>query len=182
MSKWKKVGEFLKDNKEEGLALVGSLLTGNVPGAISAGAGMLAQATGRADPDDILDSLQTDPETLVRLKEIAANRQAEIHRHFEEQERLKLEDAQKEHAETQTTIRAGDGSDDAFVRYTRPGQSWVSLFFAMVYTVKAEAPDVYVLMAFLTLPFAYAGLRQFGKWKDSDSMLKAVIGARGKKT
>lgn len=37
MSDWGKVGGWLKDNAGTGAALVGSLLTGNAPGAIAAG-------------------------------------------------------------------------------------------------------------------------------------------------
>ena len=34
---WSDVGSWLKDNAGTGAALVGSLLTGNVPGAVAAG-------------------------------------------------------------------------------------------------------------------------------------------------
>jgi len=82
-------------------------------------------------------------------------------------ERLRLEDAQKEQEQTQTTIRTGDTAEDPFVRRTRPAQSWVSLLAALFYVFITQSPDITILMALLTLPWAYAGLRQVGKGVDS---------------
>lgn len=169
---WGKVGEFLKQNGGKGLALVGSLVTGNVPGALALGASMVAQATGTDDPEVALQELQANPETLVRLRELALEKDKEINRHIEEKMRLEFEDEQKAHEITQSTIQAGDKADDKFVRYTRPGQSWISLFAALVYAFTSSEPDVYVLGLLLTLPFTYAGLRQAGKWKDADVLTK----------
>ena len=77
--------------------------------------------------------------------------------------KIRLEDEQVEHKETQATIRNGDNSQYWFVRFTRPGQSWASLIAAFVYVFIAENTDIYVLIALLTLPWTYAGLRQVGK-------------------
>lgn len=63
---WKEVGQWLKDNAPSGAALVGSLLTGNVPGAVAAGVSLVASATGSTDPAQSLKQLQNDPATLVR--------------------------------------------------------------------------------------------------------------------
>lgn len=170
--KWEKVGSFLKDNAASGLALVGSLMTGNAPAAIAMGASMVAKATGTDDPDQALAALQGDPQTIARLKEIANERDAEINRHIEAQELMRLEDQQSSHQETQKTVRAGDATEDKVVRYTRPGQSWVSLLAAITYAFTAAEPDPYLLGLFLTLPFTYAGLREAGKWKVTDTLSK----------
>ena len=81
--------------------------------------------------------------------------------------RLELEDAQAQHQTTQQTIQNSDNSQYAFVRNTRPGQSWVSLIAAIAYVFINDQPDVMILGALLTLPWAYAGLRQVGKGVNS---------------
>jgi hypothetical protein len=60
--KWSKVGGWLKDNAGTGTALIGSLLTGNVPGAIAAGVSLVSGATGSNDPSEVLAQLQGNPE------------------------------------------------------------------------------------------------------------------------
>lgn len=174
---WSSVGGWIKENAGTGAALVGSLLTGNVPGAVAAGVSLVSGATGTDDPEKALQELQSNPDAMVKLKELAYQNDASIRQHIENMKRLELEDAQKQHHETQETIRAGDRAEDAFVRRTRPGQSWVSLFAAIAYVFVNESPDVYILGALLTLPWAYAGLRQIGKGVDS---LAGAISLKGK--
>lgn len=164
---WSDVGRWLKSNAGTGAALVGSLLTGNVPGAVAAGVSLVSGATGTDDPVKALQAMQTDPAALVRLKEIAAQNEADIRRHIETMERQRLEDAQKGHAETQATIRNADRAEDPFVRRTRPGQSWVSLAAAIAYAFTADPVDPYILGLLLALPWSYAGLRQIGKGVDA---------------
>lgn len=167
---WRKVGQWVKENAGTGAALVGSLLTGNVSGAVAAGVSLVAGATGTDDPAQALETLQTDPQTLVRLKELYYQNENEVRRHLESIKRLELEDLQSEHKTTQTTIIAGDQAEDKFVRRTRPAQSWCSLIAAFVYVLYTTSAginaDLTVLMALLALPWAYAGLRQIGKGID----------------
>lgn len=167
MSKWSEVGNWLKDNAVSGAALVGSLLTGNAGGAVAAGAALVASATGSDDPARVLLALKNDPTTMVKLQELANANEDSIRRHLEAMEAYKLEDLQREHQETQETIRSGDNSNDLFVRRTRPGQSWISLFAAIAYVFYVPTPDLWVLGALLTLPLSYAGLRQIGKGMDA---------------
>lgn len=171
---WKDVGSWLKDNAGAGAALVGSLLTGNAPGAVAAGVSLVTGATGEATPERVLASLQTDPATVVRLRELASQDEASVREHIRAMTELELKDAQAEHAETQDTIRAGDIAADRFVRWTRPGQSWLSLTAALAYVFHTPAPSVDVVMLLLTLPWAYAGLRQFGKWADVRASVQAA--------
>ena len=130
---WSTVGQWIKDNAGAGAALVGSLIVGDVPAAVSAGIALVSTATGHHAPQEALNALQNDPATLIRLKELAIQEQAAIRSHLEIMTRLDLEDQQAEHQTTQETIRAGDQAEDVFVRRTRPGQSWLSLFAAIVY-------------------------------------------------
>lgn len=159
---WQDVGSWIKDNAGAGAALVGSLLTGNVPGAVAAGVSIVSGATGTNDPAEALIALQQDPAACVRLKEIAAQDAHSIRQHIEQMERLRLEDDQARHAETQETIREGDKSDDWFTRRTRPAMAWVCLIAALAY-VYTGGEDVTVLGVLLALPWAYCGLRMFDK-------------------
>ncbi|MBB68002.1 MAG: hypothetical protein CMP19_10780 [Rickettsiales bacterium] len=166
---WSDVGSFLKQNQKGVAGLVGSLLTGNVVGAVSAGASMVAQATGTTDPDKALSTLQDNPEAMLRLEEIAAYREAEVNRHIESTLKIELEhkeadyqDAQSSHSETQKTIRNGDNAEGV-LKYIRPSHATVSLIAAVYYGIFTDSPDIMVLGAFLTLPFTYAGLREIGK-------------------
>jgi len=170
---WSNVGEWLKDNAGSGAALVGSLLTGNVPGAVAAGVALVSGATGTTDPAKALQSLQTDPSTVIRLRELAVQDEASIREHVRAMTEAELKDRQSEQHETQETIRSGDNAEDPFIRRTRPAQSWFSLIAALFYALRFDSPDPYILGLLLTLPWTYAGLRQVGKGID-------VISARKK--
>lgn len=168
---WNKVGEWLKGNAGTGASLVGSLLTGNVPGAVAAGIALVSSATGTTDAAEALRSLQQDPATVVRLRELAIQDEASIREHIRAMSEMTLKDAQASHETTQKTIQSGDNAEDVVVRRTRPLQSWLSLIGALAYvgysTVQDKAVEEVVLGLLLTLPWAYAGLRQIGKGIES---------------
>lgn len=181
--KWSDVGEWLKGNAGTGAALVGSLLTGNIPGAVAAGVALATGATGEGDAGKVLERLQTDPATVIRLRELALQEEASIREHIRAMTELQLKDNQAEQEQTQLTIRAGDAAEDPFVRRTRPGQSWLSLAAALAYvgygTIATKTIDVTVLGLLLTLPWAYAGLRQIGK--GVESYTAAIAAPKGSK-
>ncbi|VEL96986.1 hypothetical protein ALT761_01985 [Alteromonas sp. 76-1] len=159
---WSNVGDYLKGNTTGVTSLVGSLLTGNVLGAVSAGASMVASATGTTDPEQALLELKGTPGTMLKLEEIALQREAEVNRHIESVMKLELDDQQRSHSETQATIRNGDNAQ-GIVKYVRPSHATVSLIAAVYYGLFTISPDILVLSAFLTLPFTYAGLRAYDK-------------------
>ena len=167
---WTDIGQWLKSNAGTGTALVGSLLTGNVPSAVALGVSLVTSATGKGNVKEALEALQTSPESLVKLKELYYKEEESIRKHIQEMTRVDLEDKQKSHEQTQLTIRSGDNSEDWFVRRTRPAQSWLSLVFALWYVETATVVDPYILGLLLTLPFTYAGLRQIGKWSTDKLM------------
>lgn len=171
---WKQVGDWIKGNAGSGAALVGSLLTGNLPAAVAAGISIVSSATGTDDPALSLQALQADPEIVVRLRDLAYQNEASIREHLRAIKQMELEDEQARHHETQETIRAGDRAEDRFVRWTRPGQSWLSLTCAIAYVFTYDAPDYTILGMMLALPWAYAGLRQVGKGFDSIVLKKKV--------
>jgi hypothetical protein len=164
---WSKVGEWLRSNAGPGAALVGSLMTANVPGAMAAGIAMVSSATGTASPDAALQTLQSDPSTVIRLRELAIQDEASVREHIRLIAKQELDDAQAEQKETQETIRTGDTAEDVVVRRTRPLQSWLSLLAALGYVFAKPDPNIEVLMLLLALPWAYAGLRQIGKGIES---------------
>lgn len=171
---WDTVGQWLKDNAAPGAALVGSLLTGNVPGAVAAGVALVSSATGTTDPTAALQSLQADQGVMVRLRELANEEQASIRQHIRDMHALNLQDVQAEHKTTQQTIQSGDNAEDPLVRRTRPLQSWLSLIGALMYVFWIGAPSTEVLMALLALPWTYAGLRQIGKGVDAFAAAKVA--------
>jgi len=175
---WSKVGEWVSQNAGTGAALVGSLITGNVPGAVAAGISLVSSATGTNDPGKALQALQNDPATVIRLRELAVQEEANIREHIRAMAAAQMADAQAEQHETQETIRSGDNADDVFVRRTRPGQSWVSLLAALAYIGYGagadKAIDATIVTLLLTLPWAYAGLRQIGKGFDSFTAARAA--------
>lgn len=164
---WSKVGDWLKGNAGTGASLVGSLLTGNIPGAVAAGVALVSSATGTNDAAAALQALQQDPATLVKLRELALQDEASIREHIRAMAKMELDDAQAAHHETQETIRNGDNSDDIVAKRTRPVQSTLSLLAAIAYVFMRDDPSFEILALLLALPWAYAGLRQIGKGIDS---------------
>ena len=139
MSAWGRVGTWLKDNAGTGAALVGSLLTGNVHGAVAAGISLVSSATGEADPDKALAVLQRDPGSLLKLRELAVAEAASIREHIRLMEEQRLKDEQAAHREQQETIRSGDNASDEYVRHTRPRMARQSWYVTAAYVVGFEA-------------------------------------------
>lgn len=104
---WNEVGDWLKTNGGAGAALVGSLLAGNLPGAVAAGVSLVTTATGQATPDAALSQLQREPGTLLRLRELAVQDEASIREHIRAMEAARLADvadARKREAATGDTL------------------------------------------------------------------------------
>lgn len=136
---WSTVGSWLKENAGTGAALVGSLLTGNVPGAVAAGVALVSSATGEAEPGKALATLQAEPATMLRLRELALQEEASIREHIRLMEEVRLQDEQAAHREQQETIRSGDNSGDEYVRHTRPKMARQSWYVTAAYVVGFEA-------------------------------------------
>jgi hypothetical protein len=133
------------------------------------GLGLLADAViakGRNVVEEKL-GVQIPDEPSALTPEKIAELQIAMRAHERDLLALINADRQAEHRETQETVRAGDRAEDAFVRRTRPGQSWVSLFAALAYVFASTEIDPTILGLLLTLPWAYAGLRQIGKGVDA---------------
>jgi hypothetical protein len=161
---WTDVGDWLKKNAGTGAALVGSLITGNVPGAVAAGVALVSSATGTTDPAQALLSLQNDPATVVRLRELAVQEESSIREHIREMTAIELADKQAEHNETQRTIRAADKLKGG-IQWVRPSHATVSLVAAIFYAFEPN-PSFEILAALLALPVGYSGLRQLGKFHE----------------
>jgi len=175
---WSGVGSWIKDNAGTGTALVGSLLTGNVPGALAAGISLVSGATGTDDPAKALQILQGDSETMLKLKKMYYENEASVRNHLAEVKKLELEDAQKAHSEQQTTIREGDKATDEYVRRTRPTmarQSWYGTLFYVIGTEFAmfwgvgSGASMELAMVLLAPAGAYMGFRTWDKHHESKS-------------
>lgn len=170
---WKKVGHWLKEHGTGLVGLAGAVATGNVPAGVAAVASMIGEATGETDPIKALVKLQADPATLVKLEEIAKRDEADIRLHHRELLRFELEDAQKEHTETQTTIRTGDTAEDPYVRHTRPlmaRQSWYATMgyvtgmeLLRAFEVVTSGASLELAMVLVAPAGAYIGFRTWDK-------------------
>lgn len=174
--KWSDVGNWLKKNAGKGAQLVGSLVTGNVPGAIAAGVSLINGATGTDDPAEALATLQTDPQSMIKLRELYYANEQSVRAHLETMRRLELENEQAEHSETQQTIRAGDAALDERIRWVRPQmakQSWVAtigycLGCFGVQAIAGENLFDWMIATFLSSPaWAYLGLRTGDKFAEA---------------
>lgn len=172
---WSDVGSWLKENAGSGAALVGSLLTGNVPGAVAAGVALVGSATGTNDPAKALAALQTDPATVVKLKELSVQEETSIREHVRAMEEMRLKDEQAAHEQQQLTIRGGDVAEDEYVRHTRPMMARQSWYATMAYVIGFEglkALDVFkvgaswdLAMIIIAPAAAYLGFRSLDKFR-----------------
>lgn len=173
--KWSDVGDWLKRNAGPGAALVGSLLTGNIPGAVSAGISLVSSATGTTEPDLAIQHLQANPEAMVKLKELAYREADSIRAHIQAMEEARLKDEQAAHEQQQETIRSGDNAQDEYVRQTRPmmaRQSWYATAGYIICFEAAKAIDLVKTGAVMELAMvlmapaaAYLGFRSLDKRK-----------------
>lgn len=176
---WSDVGSWLKENAGSGAALVGSLLTGNVPGAVAAGVALVSSATGSADPAKALAALQTDPATVLKLRELAVQEEASIREHIRSMEEMRLKDEQAAHEQQQETIRGGDKAEDEYVRHTRPmmaRQSWYATTFYVIAFEGLKAAEVFkvgaswdLAMIIIAPAAAYLGFRSLDKFTKKTS-------------
>jgi len=174
---WEKVGDWLKTNAGTGAALVGSLLTGNVPGAVAAGISLVTGATGEATPDRVLAALQSDPGSMLKLRELAVQEQDSIRQHIRTLEEMRLQDEQAAHQQQQETIRSGDNAEDEYVRHTRPRMARQSWYVTAAYVIGFEAAKAaaltttganWELAMLLGAPAAaYLGFRTVDKFNES---------------
>jgi hypothetical protein len=172
---WSEVGSWLKNNAGTGAALVGSLLTGNAPGAIAAGVALVSSATGTTDAAKALAALQSDPATMIRLKELSVQDDASIRDHIRSMTEMELKDKQFEQEQQQLTIRSGDTAEDPYVRQTRPmmaRQSWYATVFYIIGFEGCKAMKFFdiganwdLAMILLAPAAAYLGFRSLDKFK-----------------
>ena len=163
MSTWSKVGDWIKDNAGNGASLVGSLLTGNVLGAVSAGVALVSGATGTDNPALALQELTTNPDAMVKLKELYYKNEDSIRKHIETIHLAELEDRQKEHETTAKVIVEGQKvATGWFEKTSRPMMAWASMIFSGYYVIQGNA-DFAMLGIVIAPCFAWMGLRSIDK-------------------
>ena len=165
---WSDVGGWIKENAGNGAALVGSLLTGNVAGAVAAGVSMVSGVTGTTNPEKALKVLQADPKLLIELERVKNERAQEINRHIETIALAEIEDKQKEHETTAKVIVEGQKVATGWLeKNSRPLMAWCSLGFTFWYLGYALVEDVTVSEIGLIVAsggyFAWMGLRSLDK-------------------
>jgi len=156
---WDDVGSWVKNN---GLSLVGALLTGGTSAAVATGISMIQSATGESEPEKAMVALRGNPEAVIKLKELTLLDEDNIRNNLRAIKEIELNDKQKQHEQTQTTIRNGDNAK-GLIKWVRPSHATLSLAYAMFYASTAKVVDPVVLGLFLALPFAYGGLRTMDK-------------------
>lgn len=162
---WSKVGDWIKDNAGSGAALVGSLLTGNVPGAIAAGVSMVSGVTGTTDPDKALAALQGSPDLMIELELVRNARDAEINRHIETMALAELADKKSEHETTANVIVEGQKVATHWIeKSVRPMMAIASMVFSGFYAM-SDKPDMAILLIIIGPCFAWMGLRTIDKVK-----------------
>ncbi|AYV12976.1 hypothetical protein [Shewanella algae] len=112
---------------------------------------LVGEVAVAADPHDALrQSLtQLPPAQILRLQEIADAAETARHR------------------ETQLTIRAGDSSEDEFVRRARPLAALLCVIGTLVYVIASQLSginiDIELVLLLLSPALVYMGLREQGK-------------------
>lgn len=156
---WGSVGSWVKEN---GLPLVGALLTGGTSSAIATGISMIQSATGESEPEKALLSLRNNPDAMLKLKELTVKDDENIRHHLQEMNRMKLKDKQLAHEQTQLTHRNSDNAEGG-IKWNRPLQAWYMLLVSTAYLFIANTIQWEILTVLLAIPFGYNGLRSIDK-------------------
>jgi len=165
---WSDVGGWIKDNAGTGASLVGSLLTGNIAGAVAAGVSLVSGATGTDNPALALQELTNNPDAMVKLKELYYKNEDSVRKHIETIHLADLEDKQKEHETTAKVIVEGQKvATGWFEKNSRPMMAWVSLLSTIAYAFvglnKGTATDLLTIGVLSGGYFAWMGLRSIDK-------------------
>lgn len=114
---------------------------------------------------ELADMLSRLPKAdFVEMEKIKIQLEKEITRRQE----LAYTDIQKEHEQSQLTIRQGDEADDQYVRHTRPKLARQSWYISGLYVLglsalqaygKGNGPNIEMTALLLSPAWAYLGLR-----------------------
>lgn len=157
--------------------LLGTALLG--PGTGTAVGAMIASVLGvDNDPEQILEKLKTDPDALVKLKQLEYQNEQKL-------QALVLESETKQLAEVNKTIRAELTSDNFFKSGWRPFIGWIVglniglLLFSLAYSILTEpkgAADVVAsATVIITMALGVLGYNVKQRTNDKETLL-------GKKT
>ena len=121
---WGKIGNLVAD----AAPIIGTALGGPAGAAVG---GIVASALGsKPTPDEVEKAIKYDPEAFAKIRKIEAD-------HEEALTRMTLENETARATETQKTMRAEIGSEDAFVRRARPMFLYVAAFSVFVEVIIA---------------------------------------------
>lgn len=151
---------------ELGLPLLGGVLGG--PAGAGVGKLVATAVTGNADasPSEVEQALATNPDAVVRLREIESNHSIELEKLALQGEATRLAHDERMFAEAAATQRAEIQSEDQYVRRARPTWVWVG------------AISVGLVVVTLCASIAGATLMVFGAVDKPETMAQVSAGVR----
>jgi hypothetical protein len=190
MSAWAKVGDWLSGNGGDSVALVSSILTGNIPGAMKAGIEIVKSATGAKTPEKALERLKEDPTTLIKLEELAIQKDENLRSHVRQMTELSQRETSMHLSDVadarqrEVKIATSDAAPD-FAKLIQPvlaciivGGSFVIFGTTLFIDIPKESADMvfYVLGSLQATVMLVAGY-YFGSSKGS-SEKTALLGKK----
>lgn len=181
---WKDVGNAVK----KALPLIGTVLGGPMGGAAGGIIAMIASALGLKDdeatPENVMQLIQTDPQAMIKMREIELNHKLELEKILLEYDRLYLQDRQgARDMNVKTTQATGKRDVNLYVL------AWVNVigFFSvlmLVIIVKMPTDDVAKTAIAMLFGALIAGYKDvlgyfFGSSKSSADKTQLLAGKNG---
>ena len=167
--KWSDIGQFIG----KAAPLIGTVIGGPAGAGIGA---MVAHALGTDNtPDAVQQALSSDPQALLKLKQLEADHDVEL-------KRLVIENETRQLAEVNTTYRAELASNDPYVRRMRPTFGYVVAGTLAMQTLALVAGVAFAFWYKVDLSLILSGVKDI---VDSVAMIDApamaVLGVYVKK-
>jgi len=191
MADWKDVAKVVSNVAP----LLGTLIGGSAGGAIGTAVKLVASALGVGeDPEEVMQAIQTDPEALVKIKELELKHQEELaklalerERLAAEQERARLQDLMSaRQREIEVTRATGKRDVNLYVLAWTVVCGFFGLCFALMKVPIPEGANDVVFMLFGALAAGFGQVLQyfFGSSKSSaeKTLLLATRGHEGGKS
>lgn len=180
----------IKDIIGSAAPLLGSMVGGPLGGSLGT---LIADKLGVEDnPESILNKLRTDPDALVKIKQMESDERQQLRELKFKETQLQSKERMHEHETTQNTIQTGDTAEDPYVRHTRPKMARWSFYVGCTYTILMEFATILdygsgaeptVMGILFGGAFTYMGVRTvdaFSKYKGPKmgNLVKQVVNAR----
>ena len=169
--------------------LLGSLLGGPQGAAVGTAIKLIASALGVGpEPDEVMEAIKTDPDALVKVKELELKHQEELAKLALEQAKLELKaelarladvDSARRR-EVEVTRATGKRDVNLYVLAWTVVAGFFGLCFALMKVPLPEGSNDVVFMLFGTLATGFGMVLQyfFGSSKSSAEKTKLLVGRR----